>query len=187
MRLSFKTLLTVAALTVSSAANAQSYGANDTSFLNFVGELEANRGFSDVHRAAPFLPPQTIETMTIAQVFEYQEALRANDAIASAVGRYQFNYLTLKDVVAQLGISTDIIFDSEVQTYLARHLLQMCGFYNQDADMANLANCLAGRWAALPKVTGSDAGKSAYEGLAGNKAGTTPEMFLAVLDARFTW
>jgi hypothetical protein len=168
-------------------AQAQQFGANDAPFLNFVGHLEAPAGFSDVVGQAAFFPESPIEEKTIAQVLAYQEALRAAGSPSTAVGRYQFIYATLSGLVARLELDKNRIFDSEMQTFLARHLMWECGFYDPQEPVAAIGNCLAGHWAALPMITGPQAGRSRYEGEAGNRALTAPAMVVALLEERFLW
>ncbi len=103
------------------------------------------------------------------------------------MGRYQFIYDTLNDLVADLGISSDLVFDGEVQTFLARALMAECGFYDPKKDSRLLANCLAGVWAALPLVAGPMRGQSAYAEDGLNRALVEPDLVLGVLNDRFSW
>lgn len=164
-----------------------SFAANDVAFLNLMGDLEAPRGFGAVTGFAPVPPPRPLTDMTLDEVLRYQERIRAMGSASSAVGRYQFIYPTLRRLVQDLGIAGDLRFDPEVQTYLARFLMHDCGFYAPETDLLWLADCLAGVWAALPRVTGPDRGRSVYEDDGLNRALTTPEAVLAVLARRFDW
>lgn len=125
--------------------------------------------------------------MTLAEVLKYQREIRAMGTISSAVGRYQFIYLTLRHLVETQGIVENLVFDPEVQTYLARLLMHECGFYDRTTPDLQLANCLAGLWAALPLVSGPGRGQSAYAADGINKALTAPETVLGVLSRRFDW
>ncbi|TQM90100.1 hypothetical protein BD293_4020 [Roseinatronobacter monicus] len=100
---------------------------------------------------------------------------------------YQFIYLTLRDLVETHGISDSLVFDGEVQTYLARFLMHQCGFFDHATPNVQLANCLAGVWAALPLVSGPERGQSAYAADGINKAFAAPETVLDVLGRRFKW
>jgi hypothetical protein len=166
---------------------AKSFAANDVEFLNLMGDLEAPRGFGAVSGFAPVLPDQPLTEMTLAEILHYQRQIRALGTISSAVGRYQFIYLTLAELVEQHGISDALVFDAEVQTYLARFLMHNCGFYDRDTDIMRLGNCLAGVWAALPLVHGPLRGQSAYASDGVNHAFTTPEAVIDVLSRRFHW
>lgn len=164
-----------------------SFAANDVAFLNLMGNLEGPRGFGTISDFAPALPDRPLTDMTLAEVLDYQRQIRALGTISSAVGRYQFIYLTLRDLVETHGISDTLRFDAEVQTYLARFLMHQCGFYNRTTPDLQLANCLAGVWAALPLVSGPDRGQSAYAADGVNRAFTVPETVLDVLGRRFDW
>ncbi len=164
-----------------------SFAANDVEFLNLMGNLEGPRGFGTVSDFAPALPERPLTEMTLAEVLDYQREIRAMGTISSAVGRYQFIYLTLRDLVETHGISDSLVFDGEVQTYLARFLMHNCGFFDRATPEVQLANCLAGVWAALPLVSGPQRGQSAYADDGVNKAFVAPEIVLDVLGRRFTW
>ncbi|TQM89979.1 hypothetical protein [Roseinatronobacter monicus] len=164
-----------------------SFAANDVEFLNLMGNLEGPRGFGTISDFAPALPDRPLTEMTLAEVLDYQREIRALGTISSAVGRYQFIYLTLRDLVETHGISDSLVFDGEVQTYLARFLMHQCGFFDHATPNVQLANCLAGVWAALPLVSGPERGQSAYAADGVNKAFTTPETVLDVLGRRFEW
>lgn len=183
----FKKLSLCALLVWPTFGLAQQFGANDADFLNLVGEVEAPAGFSDVYDLAPFGPPRPIEDLTIAEVLRYQESIREAGTKSSAVGRYQFIYDTLIWVVNDLGIDRSIVFDSEVQTLLARHLMYRCGFYDPEKPVGPLGNCLASRWAALPLLTGPQVGQSVYRGVDDNKALVDPRLVRVVLGNRFRW
>lgn len=164
-----------------------SFAANDVAFLNLMGNLEGPYGFDTVSGFAPVAPDRPLTQMTLSEVIAYQEKIRSLGTVSSAVGRYQFIYRTLYDLVHRHGISGDLVFDGEVQTYLARFLMHNCGFYTSDTHVVALANCLATVWAALPVVSGPGTGKSYYEDDGINAALTTPATVLRVLEGRFQW
>lgn len=164
-----------------------SFAANDVEFLNLMGNMEGPRGFGTISDFAPVLPDRPLTEMTIAEVLDYQRKIRAMGTVSSAVGRYQFIYLTLRELVTTHGISDSLVFDGEVQTYLARFLMYQCGFFERARPNVQLANCLAGVWAALPVVSGPERGQSAYAADGVNRALTAPETVLDVLDRRFEW
>lgn len=180
----------VHALAVSAARASEEdrgFSANDVDFLNLVGNLEGPRGFGTVTDFAPALPPAHLDEMRIRDVMAWQRAIRDMGAKSSAAGRYQFIYHTLSAVVLEHGISTDLIFDSEMQTYLARLLMADCGFYEVQTRIDHLGNCLAGRWAALPRLAGPGAGRSAYAGDGLNRHLVSTSVYRDVLESRFRW
>lgn len=163
------------------------FSANDVAFLNLMGDVEGPRGFGTVSDFAPVLPDAALTEMTLAQVLDYQRQIRALGTISSAVGRYQFIYPTLQRLVSEQGIAANLIFDAEVQTYLARFLMHECGFYDPQTDLLTLGNCLAGVWAALPLVSGPRQGQSAYADDGINHAFVSTDQVLRVLQQRFDW
>lgn len=175
------------AVSGAAARDGVSFPANDVDFLNLMGDVEAPRGFDTVSGFAPVPPQRPLTDMTLDEVLRYQQSIRAMGTVSSAVGRYQFIYPTLRRLVEDLGIAGNLRFDAEVQTYLARFLMHDCGFYDRATPDLQLANCLAGVWAALPLVSGPDRGQSAYASDGINIALTTPETILDVLARRFEW
>ncbi len=178
------------ALACAARADAQqftSFAANDVEFLNLMGNLEGPRGFGTISDFAPVLPDRPLTEMTLAEVLAYQREIRAMGTISSAVGRYQFIYLTLLGLVETHGISDGLIFDGEVQTYLARFLMHDCGFYDPATSLVRLGNCLASVWAALPMVSGPSRGLSVYASDGVNRALIAPDAVLEVLARRFAW
>ena len=172
---------------VPSQAVTGGYGANDVEFLNLIGQVEAPRGFGSVSDFAPAPPDKLVERMTIGEVLRYQDRIRRMGARSSAIGRYQFIRQTLLEVVRENDVSEDIVFDEEVQTYLARILMDGCGFFDPGTDRDALGNCLAGRWASLPVLSGPGAGMSAYAGDGLNRHLVSPGTVRRVLDDRFSW
>ncbi|WP_274353648.1 hypothetical protein [Roseinatronobacter alkalisoli] len=166
---------------------ATSFAANDVEFLNLMGNLEGPSGFGSISHFAPALPTRPLTEMTLAEVLDYQRDIRAMGTISSAVGRYQFIYLTMRDLVETHDISDALVFDPEVQTYLARFLMYQCGFYERSTPVSQLGNCLASVWAALPLVSGPLKGESAYSEDGINKAFVAPEIVIEVLRSRFEW
>ena len=50
----------------------------------------------------------------------YQRRIRSLGTLSSAVGRCQFIHETFQHLLVEPGVSTDLVFDGEVQTFLAR-------------------------------------------------------------------
>lgn len=163
------------------------FAANDVDFLNMMGNLEGPRGFGTVSDFVRTPPPAEVDEMRIGDVLSWQQEIRARGVRSSAVGRYQFIYTTLRDTVRDNAISSDMVFDGEVQTFLARLLMSACGFYEVATPTDALGNCLAGRWAALPRLSGPGAGLSAYHGDGLNRHLVSAQVFRSVLESRFRW
>lgn len=160
-------------------------GVNDRPFLEMMGRVEGPGGFNDVTRATSLRPERPLVSLTIAEVLAFQRRVRASGAASSAVGRFQFIYPTLSDMVESLDIDTELPFDAFTQTALARMQMARCGFYEPIASETAVANCLARIWAALPVVSGARAGRSHYDGVAGNRALVSRSEFLDALRQRF--
>jgi hypothetical protein len=177
------------ALTCAGPVSAQSdldgMRAFDRPFLELVGAIEAPFGYDAITGYAPFRPDRPITSMTIAEVLDWQTRIRSAGAEATAVGRFQFVRDTLEFLTRVYEVPHDTVLDRRTQDYLARVLLHRCGFYDPEAEIPDLGNCLAGTWAALPLLSGDRRGRSRYEGRANNHARTTPEVVEAVLAFRF--
>lgn len=110
--------------------------------------------------------------MTISQVFNYQRTVLLPKKGNTPVGRYQYNYATLLDKTGAKGMNVDVNqqrFTPEFQDQLAIFdMRQRCGLDSwlsgQQSDQQFL-NRLAKVWAGLPNTSG----KSAHQGVAGNK------------------
>ncbi|MCW3782906.1 hypothetical protein [Defluviimonas salinarum] len=169
------------------AAGDGRFAANDVDFLNLIGNREGYRGYGTVSDYAPAIPDEVLTGMTISEVLDFQQGLLDQGTRSTAVGRYQFIRETLLRLVEEHGIGRDLLFDEEIQTYLARILMRDCGFYDPEAGIVPLGNCLAGTWAALPMLSGPKAGLSAYHGDGLNHHAVAVETFATVLDTRFLW
>lgn len=160
-------------------------GVVDGPFLKLMGAVEGPNGYDEITRSTRLRPDRPLTEMTIGQVIAFQRRVRASGAASSAMGRYQFTYRTLSYLVSRLGIDENLPFDAITQDALARIEMRRCGFYEPITDDKRLANCLAAVWAALPLVSGPNAGRSRFHGVAGNRALVTKEEFLTALRQRF--
>lgn len=170
---------------VSAQSDLDGMRAFDRPFLELVGAIEAPVGYDAITGYAPFRPDRPITQMTIGQVLDWQESIQVAGAEATAVGKFQFIRDTLEFLTRTYDVPHETVLDRRTQDYLARVLLHRCGFYEPDAPIPELGDCLAGTWAALPLLSGKKRGQSRYEGKANNHARTTPEVVEAVLAFRF--
>lgn len=157
----------------------------DRPFLELVGAIEAPHGYDAVTGFAPFRPERPVTEMTIAEVMRWQERVKAAGSESTAVGRFQFVLDTLEFLTRAYEVPHDTVLNRRTQDYLARVLLHRCGFYDPEAPIPELGDCLAGTWAALPILSEGKRGLSRYKGKANNHARTTPEVVEAVLAVRF--
>lgn len=160
-------------------------GVSDGLFLALMARVEGPNGYDEITRTTSLRPPQPLSQLTISEVLQFQRKVRASGAASSAMGRYQFTYRTLSHMVDSLEIDPALRFDNITQDALARIEMRRCGFYEPIASDTQVANCLAAIWAALPVVSGPNAGLSRYHGIAGNRALVGKAEFLASLRKRF--
>lgn len=175
-------LALLAAIATALAANMAPAAPRTTAdLLALVRAIEAPRGYDDHERRIPFPPPRPLTRMTLGEVLEWQSRVRDSGAPSTAAGGYQIIRATLARLVRQNGLDRDALFDPAMQDRLARLLVAECGDPGPPSRHPAHGNCLAGIWAGLPLTSGPRKGRSAYRGIAGNRALTRPETVLAVL------
>ena len=152
-----------------------------TDLLTFIRALEAPRGYTDYERRIRIRPPGPLTTLTLGQVLDWQVQVRRSGAPSTAAGGYQIIYPTLKRLVAKYRISRRQLFNTSLQDRLARLLIAECGPRGPRWSHPRYGNCLAGIWAALPLTQGHGKGRSAHQGVAGNRALTHPDIVLDLL------
>lgn len=105
---------------------------------------------------------------------------------SSAIGRYQIIHGTLKTLKATLGLSDGALFTNELQDRLAVQLMVGRGYQKWwRGSMGNeaFAHGLSCEWASLPDP--QLGGKSHYDGVGPNHAGTTlAHVYAALTRAR---
>ena len=151
----------------------------DADLLRLIRHYEADGSYDTVEYRIPLRTPKPLTEMSIAEVMAWQRSL--GNVTSTAVGGYQFIMTTLRDTVQRYQVDPSARFDARMQDHLARLLMRDCAEAKARSTHA-FANCLAGIWAALPLVTGPNKGKSKYRHIAGNRARTTPEHVIAVLE-----
>ncbi|MXX88021.1 MAG: glycoside hydrolase family 104 protein [Boseongicola sp. SB0677_bin_26] len=155
-----------------------------TDVLALVRALEAPGGYDAYEGRIPIPPPRPLTAMTVGEVLDWQAEVRSAGAPSTAAGGYQVIRATLERLVRAHRIDRDAPFDAAMQDRLARLLVAECGDPGPGSRHPRFADCLAGIWAALPLATGPGKGRSAYAGIAGNRALTDPGTVLAVLSGR---
>jgi hypothetical protein len=169
--------------------------------LDYIGVRES-RGYDDISGlvSKSRYPSKKITQMTMREILDWQESIDKFQ-ISEAVGRYMFMEDTLRgydndkrggsesnSLYVKAGLSSGSLFSPENQDKMAGVLIQAAGlnkFLSGEISRETFANKLANVWAALPLVSGPNAGKSAYEGdKAGNRVSTitTIQSYLDVLD-----
>lgn len=158
---------------------------DDRAILSLIGTFEGPSGYDTIYNGSRVKPEKPITTMTIDEVLNWQARSVGAGAKSSAAGVYQFIQDSLRDTAKRAGIERNALFDRYTQDRLARSALRNCGFYRHDVADEVIGNCLAGTWAALPLVTGPNAGKSRYHNYAGNKSLTSIETVMNTVRGRF--
>ena len=155
-----------------------------TDLLALVRAVEAPRGYDAYERRIPIAPPRPLTRMTLGEVLDWQSRVRAAGAPSTAAGGYQVIRATLERLVRTHGLDRGARFDAAMQDRIAQLLVAECGDPGPPSRHPEYGNCLAGIWAALPLTSGPRKGRSAYRGVAGNRALTRPETVLAVLSGQ---
>ncbi|WP_170566220.1 hypothetical protein [Ruegeria atlantica] len=169
------------ALTFMLAAAPPVHADTEDTVLELVRRLEAPGGYDTVHDGMGLRPPRPITTLRVEEVLAWQRSAVQQGSLTSAAGSYRIIRLTLQRLVDQGVVSRADRFDAATQDRLGRHLLRETGYRAGDTSDAT-ANRIAQVWAALPRIDGSGAGRSAYEGIAGNPALIGADTFRGVLD-----
>lgn len=122
---------------------------------------------------------------TIRQIYAKMDGLLYKEHMPStAIGRYQIIRKTLKSLVATLHLNENVDkFTPELQDRLAVELLKYRGYqkwYLGKLGNVDFAHQLSCEWASLPDPY--NGGRSHYDGIAGNHAGTTLAHVYAGLD-----
>ena len=182
----FPLIAAVTALAAALPAAPAAWAAPDVTagILALVRALESPEGYDGRERRNPVPPPRPLTRMTLGEVLSWQSRARRAGAPSTAAGAYQIIHATLERLVAGHGLDRGALFGPATQDRLARLLVAECGDPGPPARHPRFADCLAGIWAALPLATGPGRGRSAYHGVAGNRALVRPETVLAVLAGR---
>jgi len=108
--------------------------------------------------------------MTIEEVQQFQKGMIRAGHASTAVGAYQTKASTLDYAVKALGLDPKTTkFDEATQDLIGKALVEnraRQATVNGVIDLDKFADRLTKEWASLPDATG----KSAYDGIAGNKA-----------------
>ena len=178
---SLRKLLLCLFLAISCTAPAQA--CTEETMLDFIGALEAPDGYDTVYYGVRVSPPRAITTMSVGEVLDWQRRAVRGGSVSSAAGRYQIIRPTLQGLVDAGVVSRTDAFNAATQDRLGRHLLRETG-YRAGANTPAIANRVAGVWAALPRIGGAGAGRSVYEGVAGNHALVRADTYQGVLECR---
>ena len=164
--------------------------------LDFIGEIEAPRGYGDVYAPNRKLLARDLESMTIDEVIRWQRwVTQEKGSRSSAAGRYQFLRKTLEGLKRQLGLAGSERLDANMQDRLAFELMVGRGwsrFVNGSLGVEDFALSLAKEWASLPVLDTAKGqqrvvhrGESYYASDGLNKALTKADDFERLLRVEF--
>jgi hypothetical protein len=175
-------VIALATATVAAPSNNQPIDPKTAGLLEFIGTLEAPKGYNSYSYYAAAPPPRPLTTMTIREVLAWQDRIDARSK-SEAAGRFQIMEDTLRRLVTSKGINQNLLFNEATQNRLGVILLKEAGWNPLGTNYVTMANNIAKVWAGLPLVSGPRRGESVYRNLKGpkNRAQSTPEIYLDVL------
>lgn len=159
-------------------------GMGISSILNLIGMAEAPGGYDTVYAGSKVRPPRPITQMTVGQVMDWQRQSINAGSVSSAAGRYQIIYKTLRSLVSRGVLYRGELFSASAQDRAATALMRgrgLDGYQSGQLSLEDFANNLAREWAGLPVVSGASAGRSYYDGYAGNSATVSADQVRAAL------
>jgi muramidase (phage lysozyme) len=152
--------------------------------LDFIGGIEAPKGYGTVYGNNQDKLPKPLTSMTLDEVLKAQSSWTKRFG-SSASGRYQFMKATLSGLKKELGLSGTIKLNAQLQDRLGYHLLKRRGYAAFMAGSINtveFAKQLAMEWASLPVLKATKGqkrqvsrGQSYYAGDGLNKSLVSPE------------
>lgn len=159
--------------------------------LDFIGGIEAPRGYDVIYGNNQDKLPKPITQMTLGELVDAQASFTKRFK-SSASGRYQFMRATLQDLSRELGLRGTQKFDKDLQDRLGFHLLKRRGYDDYVAGRitrTEFGKRLAQEWASLPVLAATKGkhrdlkrGQSYYAGDALNKSLVSPAKVEAVLN-----
>lgn len=99
--------LVFATVTATNAApnNHDAIHPKTAALLDFIGSIEAPRGYDDYYRGVSSPPPRPLTTMTVREVLAWQDRIDRYSK-SEAAGRFQIIEDTLRGLVRKHGIDT---------------------------------------------------------------------------------
>lgn len=124
--------------------------------LNYIGDMESTAfgGYNNSYNNQAI----ALDTMTLGEVLEEQQARRKNGEASSAMGRYQIIHKTLKDLTDRnpKDMPLSRVMDKQTQDELAMILLRRRGldkFQNGEMSEEDFGHQLSMEWASVPLTT----------------------------------
>lgn len=154
----------------------------DRKALDFIGQIESGNNYNKLVGGRVKSNPGLTE-MTVAQVMNFQDQMRASGHESTALGKYQIIKGTLAGLVRSGAVRANDKFDQSTQDRAAIALMDARGrqrFRNGRLDVDSYANNLAKEWASLPMPNG----RSYYAGTGSNRSLVPRSDFVNALKAR---
>lgn len=169
-------------ITPESTADSSANQASVQGLLDLIAKFES-RGLYNIQAGGKIYP--NLESMTVAEVLAMQKDQIQKGSNATAIGKYQIKYSTLKGLVQRGYASLDDKYDRTTQEKLGRALLEGRGlerFLRKPGSKGSItadefADKLSMEWAALPYNTG----RSYYDGNNGNRSHVSREEVMRIL------
>lgn len=159
--------------------------------LDFIGGIEAPKGYDTIYGNNQNKLPLPITKMTLADV-QTEQAEWTKLYKSSAAGRYQFMRNTLSGLIDELNLPLTMRFDANIQDRLGFHLLRRRGydaFVFGRISKEEFGKRLAQEWASFPVLQATQGahkyisrGQSFYAGDLLNKSLVRPEAVEVALD-----
>ena len=122
--------------------------------------------------------------MKVKDVRSWQDRFVKQGSRSSAVGKYQIIRKTMDQLISDLNLTGDELFDEAMQDKMATKLADKRGYSKWKSGSLSdeqFANNLAKEWASFPVIGGDKHGRSYYAGDGLNKALISPEDVLGAL------
>jgi hypothetical protein len=156
-------------------------GSQTQRLFDLIAFAEAgSKGYDAVHHSATRRPKPPTQ-MTLGEIFTW---IKATPGQHHAIGRYQMIPSTLAALVRRAGLAPSTRFSPKVQDRLGLILLEDAGlakFRKGRISLSRFMNNLARIWAGLPLRNG----RSAYAGIAGNRATISRKFYEAEMKKIF--
>ena len=150
--------------------------------LDMIAEHESNGNYNAVIGNAHWAM-EDLSTLTFTDIYGLMDELISRGEPSTAVGRYQIIRRTLQALQSTLVLTDADLFTPEVQDKMAWRLMIGRGYpawwrgAMTDVEFAHGLSC---EWASLPDP--DRGGKSHYDGVGPNHAGTTLEHVYETLE-----
>lgn len=161
--------------------------------LDFIGGIEAPKGFDTIYGNNQKHLPKPLTSMTYGDIVDAQVEWSKRFG-SSAAGRYQFMRATLIDIAKAIpDLRGDLVFSRDLQNRLGYYLLLRRGYDDFVAGktaIIEFGKALAQEWASFPVLADCKGahrnvkrGQSYYAGDGLNKALVKPERVEAMLQS----